>query len=797
MPIHALSSLSLSRLSRRRAPSGVTASARTESPEVDNPERSEKEENASQYAEGVLAGKEYPQYPVPASPIVSDEDVTDAMLRRALVRVGTDPLRTNGILYTNVTPEERQLCDCCATVDWRASLIRNIKRSGRVDQPPDDPSLTRLSERQWEDFRLGNWGNVKLNKHRCTLCDLLYRGMKELYGPNPRNDVRMKSEEEITILCRCENSSTNPPPWPEKLLEHSEIFGKFRIKFRLEGIEVIRNFGPTGFDDLEFCVINNVTKLKGDSYSELMIKKLAMPPVSENQIDVGTLKLWVQQCRLEHSLCRPGWQGLMRVRRSKTRSYTLRVIDCSINKVIVAKGTCRYVALSYVWGQVEQYIARRQDVISVEGDPDSEVIDLQYRKLSKTVADAIYVTKEMGIRYLWVDTVCIIQDDVSEKKQTLSAMDEIYKSAVLAIVAASGTHADAGLAGIQPNSRSANACEGWLDGLQLRRCNRYDAEAMIEETPWSRRGWTYQESYFSPRKLIFANERVYYHCSESSYGEIQPSKKGCFRRPIFHSHSSTAKDLQTLRSTPTGPFTQYATHVENYNWRSLSFQEDVLAAFAGVASDIERATDKRMRLFEGLPVGFLARALCWEVKNPQQNQSSARRLRSSDKRPFLPTWTWAAWNMAVHYTHQYYFNDDEDGRSRTRNIGIQWPWLEGAEYQLVEDYSDVSKEEYDPYIYEVLRTGILTFRAKMGWLQKTDPYSAEPHTMDDGTVWDFGMKKVMSVAEVYGGKYNPEGRHFVLFLVEEDGIHFREGGAWMSEEEWQKINASVQTVRLG
>lgn len=380
-------------------------------------------------------------------------------------------------------------------------------------------------------------------------------------------------------------------------------------------------------------------------------------------------------------------------------------------------------------------------------------------------------------------------------------MDEIYKSAVLTIVAASGTNADAGLAGIRPESRNTNACEGWLDGLRLRRCNKYDAGAMIEETPWSRRGWTYQESYFSPRKLIFANERAYYHCSESSFGEVQPSKKGCFRRPIFHTHSSTAKDLQTMRSVPSGPFTQYAMHVENYNWRSLSFQEDVLAAFAGVASDIERATDKRMRLFEGLPVGFLTRALCWEVKTPQQTGEPTRRLRTSDKRPLLPTWTWAAWSTNVHYTHQYYFNEEENSNHTTQKFGIQWPWASGAEYQLVEDDDYTPTEYRDPHIHEVQQTGILEFRAHIGELEKNE-LLVEPHTMDDGTVWEHGTKKVLSVAEVFGKKSNYGGhetphQHFVLFLVEEDGIHYREGAAWMSHSRWSEIEAEEQTIRFG
>lgn len=409
MPMPTISSLALSTITKRLTSTELASLARKRKKDTDaleqttQHEEEEKEQNAPQGAVE-HAKKELTQYPVPASPIVSGDVVTDAMLKRALVRVGTDPLRTNGLLYTNVTAEQRNLCDFCAAVDWRAMVIRNIKPSETLRASLDETSLSRLSEREWEDFRLGTWANVKFHQAICTLCDLIYRGLQELYGLDTRSDVRMKPEEDIVILCRCENSNTPPPPWPEKLLEHADIFGKLRLKFRFQGIELVRGFGTIGFPDLELSVVNDVTRLVGDAYSELLVKKSAMPPVSDGQINIETLKFWAQQCQFDHSLCRSGWQGLMRIRRSKTRSYKLRLIDCSSLKVVVAKGNCRYASLSYVWGQVEQYTSRTQDIVSIDGDPDSEFIELQDRKISQTVADAIFVTKEMGIRYLWVDT---------------------------------------------------------------------------------------------------------------------------------------------------------------------------------------------------------------------------------------------------------------------------------------------------------------------------------------------------------------------------------------------------------
>lgn len=68
---------------------------------------------------------------------------------------------------------------------------------------------------------------------------------------------------------------------------------------------------------------------------------------------------------------------------------------------------------------------------------------------------------------MWVDAVCIAQDDETEKTATIGIMDRIYASAILTIVAASGVDGNAGLAGVQPDSRSIHSLPGTVDGIGL------------------------------------------------------------------------------------------------------------------------------------------------------------------------------------------------------------------------------------------------------------------------------------------------------------------------------------------
>ncbi|EGN94889.1 hypothetical protein SERLA73DRAFT_187983, partial [Serpula lacrymans var. lacrymans S7.3] len=109
-----------------------------------------------------------------------------------------------------------------------------------------------------------------------------------------------------------------------------------------------------------------------------------------------------------------------------------RVIDCSEpnrpKMVICTQGS--YVALSYVWGETQPY--------STTANIDSLVRDgLDIEKLPKTIKDAILSTCRLGLRYLWIDAFCILQDSRKDKNREIRQMRRIYRDAYVTIVAAS------------------------------------------------------------------------------------------------------------------------------------------------------------------------------------------------------------------------------------------------------------------------------------------------------------------------------------------------------------------------
>jgi hypothetical protein len=126
-----------------------------------------------------------------------------------------------------------------------------------------------------------------------------------------------------------------------------------------------------------------------------------------------------------------------------TRYYEdFRLIDVRQQCITSGTATSRYAALSYVWGGSSQYKLTMERVVGPEKPGSLLVITEQ---LPKVVKDAMIVCDEMKIPYLWVDALCIVQDDYAGKMSQIRHMNRIYSSAYVTLVAAAGNDAADGL----------------------------------------------------------------------------------------------------------------------------------------------------------------------------------------------------------------------------------------------------------------------------------------------------------------------------------------------------------------
>lgn len=229
-------------------------------------------------------------------------------------------------------------------------------------------------------------------------------------------------------------------------------------------------------------------------------------PLDANWINLGTIRAWRDHKCTEYPKFGSSPTWLIDVRK-----------DCLVSPAQL-RGEARYCALSYVWGQVEtgKLTTGTREAFCRPGafsasSPSPVVIP-------KTIRHAMGLVKELGERYLWVDSLCIVQDQ--DTGHELANMGAIYDRATLTIVAATAWDADGGLRGLRgisgPRHLSAvgDDMSEYLDrDSMIWVCvNHSLLQTYPANTPENSRAWTFQEGQFSRRMLIFCDQTVIWKC---------------------------------------------------------------------------------------------------------------------------------------------------------------------------------------------------------------------------------------------------------------------------------------------
>lgn len=330
------------------------------------------------------------------------------------------------------------------------------------------------------------------------------------------------------------------------------------------------------------------------------------------------------------------------------------MIDIKTLCIVAAPARCQYAALSYRWGDAEQHKLQKE---TYENMHKSGALTCASAKLPNTIRDAMLVCDGISIRYLWVDALCIVQDEAEDRDAQVASMDFIYGGAYLTIVAAFGDSADAGLPGI-----SIPRCDRHIPitikGISLNTQPRSAAKRLLD-SQWYTRGWTFQELVLSKRILAFTQEQMLFFCMKGTFREdmVLETNNGMLRLisdgedGLFDKHLALNGDLlfgeqnhnqgMAPRSSYGGilanfcvdeAFKGYQEFLTAYLRRQLSDPYDILNGFAGILDGLSA----HLGSFRwGLPTSgrFTADALTWNSKE------SFPLIR----RQGFPSWSWAGW----------------------------------------------------------------------------------------------------------------------------------------------------------
>lgn len=361
------------------------------------------------------------------------------------------------------------------------------------------------------------------------------------------------------------------------------------------------------------------------------------------------IKAWASDCDEKHRRCKDG----------STTVLPDRVI--SVGKsgdphlVEPKQGTrARYIALSHRWGG--------KVALTLTTDTfEAFKISIPFSTFPRTFQDAITVCRALGVEYLWIDSICIIQQNKEDWDVQGSKMDQVYVNSYLTIAADCAENGEAGflrspargnflaktrkLAYQGPQHQKGQAFvrplrEFGSSGGFGRHYDSWEREgsqasAIVEQGSYLiKRGWILQETLLPRRIIHFLPDEVAWRCISTSRCEckLEPHAR------VVHA----PLDLEEPREINIRDMKEFWKEiVEQFTRRDLTVATDRLAATAGVASPAH-ATKPDVAYYAGLWSDDLPSTLLWTVDRPVQARQTDN-YSSHRIEPFIaPTWSWAS-----------------------------------------------------------------------------------------------------------------------------------------------------------
>ncbi|GAB0131625.1 hypothetical protein EsDP_00000087 [Epichloe bromicola] len=336
------------------------------------------------------------------------------------------------------------------------------------------------------------------------------------------------------------------------------------------------------------------------------------------QSPIPRIREWLDACNTEHGRhCTghddadvPTWRPVY-------------LIDCVERCLVHAKPTDRYAALSYVWGSSNPRQSSPEGLVQLlKTNVDAYQLSLPDKDVPQTILDAIWLAKKLGIRHLWVDRLCIVQDDEADKTEHVEHMAYVFSNAYLTIVAAHG-NVHTGILALDPRRP-----------IRTHKPGNLEHEELLLASKWNTRGWTLQELIYSRRAVFFFEDSLTWECHCDLWQGTTTNTMKILRgkKPVCTNRLS--ESAFGFQHTPWPDLDEYARLVMEYSARKVAIVDDTLRAFAGI-------THVLSRIFQGgfvygLPLMFIDIALLWRP------QATIRR-RALPRPPFLPSWSWMGW----------------------------------------------------------------------------------------------------------------------------------------------------------
>ena len=374
---------------------------------------------------------------------------------------------------------------------------------------------------------------------------------------------------------------------------------------------------------------------------------------------------WLHECDVNHPTC----HNELNIPEASNFSPT-RVLDVSgrseagheiIKLLPIAGDKILYAALSYCWGTT-------QSNRTLESNFSAYMQGIELSSLPQTLQDAVFVTRKLGLQYLWVDSMCIIQDSDEDKAREIGRLEHMYSNAYVTISANSSESCAAGF--LSPRHHKSEddiyvmlATEsGSTANIGLKSIPEPGYRVPFKLEPIYTRAWTFQEAFLSRRSLLYSEQQLFWTCSQTwgmDGGRVQHNTYFS-EASTYRSYGSAELSHHTLKNPSVW---DWKNIIELYSTRNLGDPLDKLPALSSVASFFARKLNDSY--VAGLWLSRLCELLCWYglPGHPLRRSASWR----------SPSWSYLSVDGHISFQERY----------RPTSYEPEWDHAESLECKVI------------------------------------------------------------------------------------------------------------------
>ncbi|KAL8910426.1 MAG: hypothetical protein Q9171_004264 [Xanthocarpia ochracea] len=290
-----------------------------------------------------------------------------------------------------------------------------------------------------------------------------------------------------------------------------------------------------------------------------------------------------------------------------------------------------YCTLRHCWGQTQPIKLTRESYESFQEN-------IPFEALPKTFADAVHISLNLGVPFLWIDSLCIYQDDLGDWLMESAKMGDIYANGICNLAAL-----DQGACFFEGPTPASEALyfSTWGKHYLATKYNKPTSyDDWLKNTALGKRGWVFQELVLSPRTIFYGASGISWDCVDGTADEVHSMRARLHYTRGATGYKYTFARFRSEAALPieyrdrSGRDNLWSQLVSEYTKTVLSHETDKWLAISGLARRYMESSDRR--LVAGLHYDHLLEELAW------WSNTSAGRVPNG-----APTWSWLSCKSGV------------------------------------------------------------------------------------------------------------------------------------------------------